>query len=228
MRKILFVFFKLLLLFDVVNHVITAISNIHKLTLSPSAKKVINLKIVQKAKNAGNCLAKNMIESIISDVKQKLKKSNQTAFSIKRINKPHQESFYKKVDEENNIAFKLFQTLLKESPSSGWKLVYDKDGVTVERKAVKAGPFVSKEDALKGSKHACVRSSGIINCTTDSIFHLFQANELVPKYNEHVLQLKDVYQFNKPNTKQWTKITWSSGMYMPLVLKLVLYAYRFI
>lgn len=204
-------FYKLLLFFHIVSQIIIAISNIPKLAITPSTKKVIEVKFAQKARNAGNSIAKNVIETIISDVKEKLKQSNNATFSIKKISKPHQHSFYNKVDEDNNIAFKLFKNLLKESSSSGWKKVYSKNGVTVERKSVKAGPFVSKEDALKGSKHACVRSTGIINCTTESIFHLFQANELVPKYNEHVVQLKDVHQFSKPNSKQWTKITWSSG-----------------
>ena len=220
--------FKLLLLFEIIIQIITAIANIPKLAITPSAKKIIEVKFAQKARNAGNSLAKNVIETIISDLKERLIQSNHTTFSIKKIsNKAHQHSFYNKVDEDNNVAFKLFKNLLKESSLSGWKMVYNKNGITVERKAVKAGPFVSKEDALKGSKHACVRSTGIINCTTETVFHLFQANELVPRYNEHVLQLKDVHEFNKPNSKQWTKITWSSGLFTYIDFMFLLNSFNF-
>jgi hypothetical protein len=33
-------------------------------------------------------------------------------------------------------------------------------GVSVERRSLPAGTFVDATDAAKGSKHACVRSSG--------------------------------------------------------------------
>jgi hypothetical protein len=87
-----------------------------------------------------------------------------------------------------------------------------KDNVIVERRFLPAGSYVSREDAQKGGKHACVRTSGIIDCEPDKVFHLFVDNNLVPKYNEHVKQLKDIHQYPRSkDSKVWTKITWSSG-----------------
>lgn len=117
-------------------------------------------------------------------------------------------NFVKNIAHQNEQAYKLLSDLI--ASKSGWKHIGIKDGVTVERKFLGAGPFVSKEDAEKGSKHACVRSSGIINCSPEYVFHLFQENSLVSKYNEHVSVMKDLQSFSRSRNGK-SKLTWCRG-----------------
>ena len=79
-------------------------------------------------------------------------------------------------------------------------------GVVVEKMFLPAGPFVDKEDALKGSKHACVKSSGIINASPSSVYKLFLDNSRVKEYNEHVVELKDVRYYHDKSIKvSWAR-----------------------
>ena len=198
------------------------LTNVHLvMSIQPTLLKNAAVKafvsLRKNAKKIGTGVGKNVIEDMITDLTEKFTMKLANGTLSKRNFSSYNKSFYTKVEDENHQAFKLFQNLL-DSPSHTWKTVFNKDGITVERKSIKAGRFVSKEDAEKGSKHACVRTIGIINCTADKIFYLFQANDLVPKYNEHVRQLKDVHVFNRGSLgypskqNQWSKITWSSGM----------------
>eukprot|EP01035_Chromulina_nebulosa_P022398 gene22398-29002_t len=82
----------------------------------------------------------------------------------------------------------------------GWSLVANKGNITVERKFLKAGSFVNKDDADKGGKHACVKSSAIINGKPEDIFNLFLDIHRIHEYNEHVSSVKDVHYF-KTNRK---------------------------
>lgn len=59
--------------------------------------------------------------------------------------------FLKLIDRDNNIALNILMDLLESK--SGWNYVTTRDGVLVERRFLVAGPFVSKIDASKGSKH---------------------------------------------------------------------------
>lgn len=117
-------------------------------------------------------------------------------------------TFVKNVAKENEQAYKLLSELIVSK--SGWKHIGTKDGVTVERKFLGAGAFVSKEDAEKGGKHACIRSSGIINGSPEYVFHLFQDNSLVSKYNEHVTVMKDLQSFSQSRNGK-SKLTWCRG-----------------
>jgi len=118
-------------------------------------------------------------------------------------------AFVKNIAKDNQQAFALLSELIISK--SGWKHIGTKDGVIVERKFLGAGPFVSKEDAEKGSKHACVRSSGIINRPPEYVFHLFQDNSLVSQYNEHVTLMKDLQTFPQSHHSGKSKLTWCRG-----------------
>jgi hypothetical protein len=70
--------------------------------------------------------------------------------------------------------------------------VAQKDGVTVEKRFLSAGTFVSVGDAAKGSKHACVKSSSVLDAHPESVFQLFADNARVRQYNEHCATAVDV------------------------------------
>lgn len=98
--------------------------------------------------------------------------------------------FWSSFDEDNTNAFGLLMSL--DSIRDGWSFVSEKLGVIVEKKLLDAGSFVDKEDAKKGSKHACVKSSAVLDASPESIFNLFADNLRVKEYNEHCAGITDV------------------------------------
>lgn len=124
------------------------------------------------------------------------------------------DSFFDKVEEHNKEAASLFMQLF--NTKTGWEHVNTKDGVRVERRTLPAGTFVDASDAEKGSKHACVKSTGIVKASPDAVFDLFVDNTRVSEYNEHCKEMKDVQLFPKkmglnPTENSWTKISWASS-----------------
>eukprot|EP01041_Mallomonas_annulata_P003116 gene3116-6123_t len=116
----------------------------------------------------------------------------------------------KRLDEENKEALGILNGLMGDS--TGWKFVSDNQNVIVEKRFLPPGKFVDKKDAAKGSKHACVKASGIIDAPPESVFELFIDNSRVQEYNEHCTQMHDVMQFPKSSdSKTWTKLTWACG-----------------
>ena len=111
------------------------------------------------------------------------------------------------------------------SATSGWKYVNTKDGVIVEKRTLPAGSFVDASDAEKGSKHACVKSTGVVKAPLDVVFELFTDNSRVSEYNEHCKVMKDVHQFPQKGKAPFaadsgadgmgggsTKITWAHSL----------------
>jgi hypothetical protein len=124
------------------------------------------------------------------------------------------DSFFDKVEEHNKEAASLLMQLC--STKTGWEHVNTKDGVRVERRTLPAGSFVDASDAEKGSKHACVKSTGIVKVSPDAVFDLFVDNTRVSEYNEHCKEMRDVQLFPKklgmnPTENSWTKISWASS-----------------
>ena len=75
--------------------------------------------------------------------------------------------------------------------------VNEKDGVSVERRQLPSGSFVDPVDQAKGCKHACVRSSGVLNAPASSVFNLFIDNDRVAEYNEHCAEVRDIMDIEK-------------------------------
>ena len=125
--------------------------------------------------------------------------------------------FMKNIDAHNEEAMSILSGLL--SSKDGWKFVNEKDGVSVERRQLPSGSFVDKVDRMKGGKHACVRSTGILNAPATEVFNLFIDNDRVSEYNEHCVKVHDVADVTKQGigSRQWTKIAWAcSPKYGPL------------
>ena len=155
--------------------------------------------------------------------KKKQKATNSPLRSVK-------DTFFDSVDDHNKEAAAMLSELF--SATSGWDYVNIKDGVKVEKRTLPAGSFVDASDAEKGSKHACVKSTGIIKAPLEAVFELFTDNTRVSEYNEHCKVIKDVHQFPKlirspfagnmggsgdsgggvdGNSGGSTKITWASS-----------------
>ncbi|KAJ1401457.1 hypothetical protein B484DRAFT_338933, partial [Ochromonadaceae sp. CCMP2298] len=104
--------------------------------------------------------------------------------------------------------------------TDGWSYVGEKRGVRVERRAIGAGPYVSAVDAAKGSKHACVKSSAVLDASPESVFQLFADNSRVKEFNEHCLDSQDVHLIPRGlglvgggmglGAETWTKVAWSA------------------
>jgi hypothetical protein len=133
-------------------------------------------------------------------------------------------AFVKSIEKSNKEALKDLNNLL--SSTNGWSHVNTKNGVRVDKRFLKAGSYVKKADAVRGSKHACVKSEGIIDAPPEDVFQLFLDNSRVREYNEHCVMLKDVMSITKQpkqpksvdfgktikqRLQTWTKITWASG-----------------
>lgn len=111
-----------------------------------------------------------------------------------------------KLEEHNKAALEILLQILHSK--KGWKFVNEKDGVKVEKMFLPLrGNFISKNDASKGSKHACVKSSGVINSNPESVLKLFMDNSRVKEYNEHCEDIRDVEYMHEKSSK----ITWASG-----------------
>ena len=117
--------------------------------------------------------------------------------------------FYSKVEKDNKAAFDLLSRLM--TSKKGWTHVATTTGVTVERRILAPGPFVDKADAAKAGKHACVKSTGMMNCEAEKVFRMFMDRSRVGEYNEHVSELRDVHFFPKKSSDHFTKITWACG-----------------
>jgi hypothetical protein len=117
--------------------------------------------------------------------------------------------FLSRIDEENKEAFDILTQII--SLNDGWQHVATNGGVSVERRTLPAGRFVDPVDAAKGSKHACVKSIGLIDAPPEAVFRLFLDNSRVKEYNEHCVLVKDVIYCPKSSDKSWSKITWASG-----------------
>jgi hypothetical protein len=105
------------------------------------------------------------------------------------------EQFMNNIETDNNIALAMLRKLV--SSSSGWSFVGEKDGIRVERRFLSPGSFVSSSDASKGTKHACIKSTAIINARPETVFQLFVDNTKVKEYNEHCKTLEDVLKLTK-------------------------------
>ena len=114
--------------------------------------------------------------------------------------------FFDNIKRDNEEAMSIFTSILQSR--EGWKFVAEKHGVTVERRNLPPGSFVSDDDKKKSQKHACVRSKGIINAPSETVFNLFVDNNRVSEYNEHCILLKDITEFPKDSSNKWTKISW--------------------
>lgn len=113
--------------------------------------------------------------------------------------------FMANLDKHNREAMKLLLSVSKST--KGWTFVNEKDGVTVEKCFLPAGSFVSERDRLKGSKHACVKSSAVLDAPPAAIYKLFLDNSRVAEYNEHIKEVRDVqYMPDKAS-----KIAWCVG-----------------
>eukprot|EP01038_Epipyxis_sp_PR26KG_P007752 gene7752-10530_t len=122
---------------------------------------------------------------------------------------PNDKRFIDLIDCQNKEALTILERIL--STKDGWEFVTNRDGVVVERRYMSSGSFVSPEDAAKGSKHACVKSSGIINAPPEAVFKLFLDNTRVREYNEHCINIKDVLYLPRIVGNQWSKLVWASG-----------------
>ena len=87
---------------------------------------------------------------------------------VERTHNDVDRSFFESLDTQNEQALHLFLKLLNSN--TDWTFVGTRDGVTVERKSLSAGEFVSKADSQRSGKHACVRSIGIIDSSPEKVF----------------------------------------------------------
>jgi hypothetical protein len=118
--------------------------------------------------------------------------------------------FFNSIDEDNDEALKLLYNLV--ATNDGWAYVANNSGVLVERRLMSAGPFVSSHDAEKGFKHACVKSTAVLNASAEDVFNIFLNTERSKEYNEHIATIKDLYQPTvTPSTKQWSKVSYATG-----------------
>lgn len=117
--------------------------------------------------------------------------------------------FFSKIDQDNDAAFGMLSHLL--TTKDGWTHVATNNGVVVERRSLAPGPFVDQSDAAKAGKHACVKSSGLMNCDAESVFKMFMDRTRVREYNEHVTELRDVHLFPRKSSDNFSKITWACG-----------------
>ena len=122
---------------------------------------------------------------------------------------PLDDEFFNNLEKYNKAALgDLNKLLIKDD---NWHLVAEKDGVIVERRYLHAGIFVDKDDAEKGTKHACIKSSAIIDAKPSDVFDLFVDSSRINEFNEHVITNKDVYFFRKKSKNEWSKISYATG-----------------
>ena len=81
--------------------------------------------------------------------------------------------------------------------------------------------FYTPIDASKGSKHACVKASAIIDAPPEAVFNLFIDNSRVTEYNDHCIEVRDIKHFDTITSankiQMWSKIAWAcSPKYGPL------------
>lgn len=115
--------------------------------------------------------------------------------------------FMDNLDSDNKAALKMLDQLYHSS--SGWSFITKKLGVTVLRAFIGPGPFVDQEDALKGSKHACIKSYGIIKAPARKIVDLFLNSSRVQEYNEFCAEFRDIMTLPSPSKATLTKISYA-------------------
>jgi len=63
-------------------------------------------------------------------------------------------------------------------------------------------------DISKGSKHACIKSTAILDISPDHVFNMFINYKQAKLYNDHIDLIKDVMYFHNTSKHNWTKCTW--------------------
>jgi len=121
--------------------------------------------------------------------------------------------YYSKLHEHNEEAFRTLMKL--HTDANGWKHVNKKDGIVVQKRFLPAGSFVAPQDASKGSKHACVRATGVVDAPPDKVFELFLDNGRVHEYNEHCIEVEDIDYFQKRRSGPMGADTWTKVKPMP-------------
>jgi hypothetical protein len=131
--------------------------------------------------------------------------------------------FLSNVEKDNKDALYTLYCLVNST--DGWYNIGTKKGVTVERRYLTpSGSFVSKADASKGCKHACVKSTAILDVSPDHVFNLLADSKRAREYNDHIKTNHDVIylprQSNYNNvSSHWTKCTWAAtaknGVFKP-------------
>jgi hypothetical protein len=144
---------------------------------------------------------------------QKLMERSQKVFQSSEMYRTSEEvEFLQRIDDDNQEALKMLESLEKDD--SNWEFVAERQGIQVFKRFIRAGPFVKKSDLLKGQKHACVKSVGILNANADKIFELFLTNDRVHEYNDHCVEVQDLQLLpttsQKPNIiQQFCKVAWA-------------------
>eukprot|EP01039_Chlorochromonas_danica_P009364 gene9364-10339_t len=116
-------------------------------------------------------------------------------------------AFLDDIDKDNALAMQVLEHIYHSNES--WTFVGERMGVKVEKCFLHPGVFVSTKDASKGDKHACIKSSGIINAPPEKIFRLFLDNQRVKEYNDHCAQVRDLYHFPHGTRKAWSKLVYA-------------------
>ena len=146
----------------------------------------------------------NNIKGHITNIIKSYKTNIDSIFNIRKTSDSNNK-FIDNIDDDNIDAIKLLNAII--SSKDGWEYVNMKDDVTVEKRFLPAGKFVDSKDAAKGSKHACIKSSGILKANAEDVYNLFLDNSRVSEYNEHCEVVKDIEYYPKKNTK----IVWASS-----------------
>lgn len=143
------------------------------------------------------------------------------------------QSFLNNLDQENNQALEMLYRILDEphpevsttlsaaeisnnhdhddKSHQSWHHVARTKGINVFRRYLGAGSFVNKIDAMKGSKHACVKSTAIIHANAEKVFDLFLDINRAKEYNDHISSIKDLYLSGPTTSKIFSKISYATG-----------------
>ena len=132
--------------------------------------------------------------------------------------------FISNIDKHNKEALRTLLDLIHSNNYDDWMFIIKNQGVTVERRYLTpSGSFVSNADASKGSKHACVKSTAILDVSPDHVFNLLADSKRAREYNDHIKTNRDVIhlprQNSNNNVSNWTKCTWAAtakkGVFKP-------------
>jgi hypothetical protein len=99
----------------------------------------------------------------------------------------------------NDKVLRRVLACLDETEADGWEFVGETQGVRVHRKNL---------PALDGrlSKFACVKATGVIDASPDTILRLFEDNLRVPEYNKFYAEGRDLEAINEN-----TKVVWAAS-----------------
>lgn len=135
-------------------------------------------------------------------------KSNKLQHQVQgKFNCIEDQEFVDRLDEENEQAVQIVQSLLQ--PSNEWESVGETDGVQVQKRVLRAASFVNHEDAESGMKHICIKSSAVLRASADDVFNLFIDNSRVKEYNEHCESIRDVLHVPTKSKLMHTKLSWA-------------------